>query len=141
MRIWLAWMGVAVVAAAVHPMPLQLHIEGFIGPAPNVTALATWVVDVDGIQHRLTVTKLQPVGADVPYWQILNALEPLPIAMTVFGSPELRGQFTSVPPGQLVAIDGSFELRRGPVSLMLRTVEPIGTPVPLPTAPATPPTP
>ncbi len=123
-----------VAVTALHPMPLQLHIEGFVGPAPNVTALANWVVTVDGVQHQLTVTKLQVVGADVAYWDILNALEPLPIALTVFGNPELRRQFTAVTAGQLVAIDGSFELRRGPASLLLRKIEAIGTPMPLPTA-------
>jgi hypothetical protein len=141
MHVGLAWMWITLAAAGIHPMPLQLHIEGFIGPAPNLTALATWVVDVDGVQHQLTVTTLQPIGADVAYWHILNALEPLPIALTVFGSPELRRQFTSVAAGQLVAIDGSFELRHGPASLLLRKVEPLGTPVPLPTVAPTPSTP
>jgi len=138
MHSWLAWMWLSAVAAGIHPMPLQLHIEGFVGPAPNVTAVATWVVDVDGVQHRLTVITLRPVGADVPYWHILNALEPLPIALTVFGNRKLLSEFAGAAPGQLVGIDGSFELRHGPASLLLRKVEPMGTPVPLPTVPATP---
>ncbi len=114
-------------------MPLRLRIEGFVGPAPPVTALANWTVDVGGNQYALTVTKLQP-SADVAFWHVLNALEPLPIAMTIFGDRAVLRRLTETPPGQAVVMDGSFELRRGSASLLLRSVEVLGTPVPLPSA-------
>jgi hypothetical protein len=117
-----------------RPMPLQLRIEAFVGaPAPAVTALAHWTVSVSGKEHTLTVMKLQPIGADVAYWTILNALEPLPVAMTIVGPAALRRELTHTPPGQLVALRGAFELRRGPSMLLLSGLEPLGTPIPVPT--------
>jgi hypothetical protein len=121
-------------ARPLRPMPLQLRVEAFVGtPAPAVTALAHWTVSVSGKEHTLTVTKLEPIGADVAYWTILNALEPLPVAMTIFGPAALRRQLTHTPPGQLVALRGAFELRRGPSTLLLSGPEPLGTPVSVPT--------
>ena len=125
-------------ARRIRPMPLRLRIEGYVGAPPTgVVALARWVVDVQGAQYTLTVTTLEPgASAKIAYWDIINALEPLPVAMTLFGKTATLAAFTHAAPGQQIAIDGAFELRRGPSSLLVNRVEPLGTPAPGATPPA-----
>jgi hypothetical protein len=126
-------------AGPIRPLPLRVRIEGYVGAPPaGVVALARWVVVVRADQYTLTVTKLEPSpSAKVAYWDILNALEPLPIALTLFGKAATLAAFTHAPPGQKVTLDGSLELRRGPASLLLNRVEALGTPVPAATPPPT----
>jgi hypothetical protein len=126
-------------AGPIRPLPLRVRIEGYVGEPPaGVVALARWVVAVQADQYTLTVTKLEPSpSAKVAYWDILNALEPLPIALTLFGKAATLAAFTGARPGEKIALDGSFELRRGPASLLLNRVDALGTPVPAPSPPAT----
>jgi hypothetical protein len=133
LAIALAFSLVAVSAAAgpIRPLPMRLRIEGYVGTAPaGVVSLARWVVAVGDRRYSLTVTKLQPgASAKVAYWDILNALEPLPIAMTLMGKRATLATFTGTPDGQKIALTGSFEWRRGPATLLLHDVEALGTPV------------
>jgi hypothetical protein len=126
-------------ARPIRPMPLRLRIEGYVGEPPaGVVALARWVVAVKADQYTLTVTKLEPSpSAKIAYWDILNALEPLPIAMTLFGKGATLAKFTGTRAGEKIVLDGSFELQRGPASLLLNSVEAPGTPVPAATPPPT----
>jgi hypothetical protein len=57
--------------------------------------------------------------------------------MTLFGKAATLATFTGTRPGEKIALDGSFELRRGPASLLLNRVETLGTPVPAATPPPT----
>jgi hypothetical protein len=113
--------------------PIVMRVEGYVGEKPeHVTSLARWVVAVRDKQFVLHVTTLQPIGSDIAYWTILNALEPLPVTLTLYGDAELIGQFSSTPPGQPIAITGNFEAGPGPVTLMLRSIEPLPNPSPPP---------
>lgn len=112
-------------AQVVRPYPIVVRITGYVGPKPEgVTSLERWTVDVDGAPYTLHVTELQPIGVDIAYWTILNRLEPLPIAMTIYGSPDLLRAFTGAPTDVPMVIDGSLDLGPGPVSLLLRSVKP-----------------
>ena len=134
-----ALVAVSAVAGAIRPLPMRLRIEGYVGTPPTgVVSLARWVVAVEDRQYSLTVTKLQPgASAKVAYWDILNALEPLPIAMTLMGKRATLAAFTGTPDGQKIALTGSFEWRRGPATFLLHDVETMGTPVAAATPPPT----
>jgi len=111
--------------------PFLMRVEGFVGEKPEgITSLARWVVAIDGRQYPFHVTKLQPIGVDIAYWNILNFLEPLPVSLTLYGDPALLQRFTGAPPGTPIAITGNFQAGAGPVSLLLTTVEPLATPSP-----------
>lgn len=113
--------------------PVVARITGFVGVKPEgVKSLAHWVVAVGGAQFDFYVTKLEPIGVDIAYWNILNRLEPLPVTVTLYGDTELVRQFTSTPPGTAIVVTGNLEFGPGPVTLLLRKVEPP------PTAPPTP---
>jgi len=112
-------------AQVIRPYPIVVRITGYVGPKPEgVKSLERWTVDVDGAPYTMHVTELQPIGVDIAYWTILNRLEPLPIAMTIYGSPDLLKAFTGASPNVPVVITGNLELGPGPVSLLLRSVEP-----------------
>jgi hypothetical protein len=135
----LQWLGVMALAAAaplataqVHRhTPFLLRIEGFVGEKPEgITSLARWIMAVNGKQYQFHVTKLQPIGVDVAYWNILSNLEPLPVTLTLYGNPPLLRRFKKTPAGERIALVGVFQSGPGPVTLLLRTVESLGTPAP-----------
>jgi hypothetical protein len=110
-----------------------LRTTGYVGPKPEgVKSLARWVVAVGGAQYTIHLIELEPIGVDIAYWTILNRLEPLPIAMTVYGDAELLRRFTGAPAGVPMVLTGSFEFGPGPATLLLSSVEP--APVPSPSA-------
>jgi hypothetical protein len=115
------------------PYPIVLRITGFIGTKPEgVKDLARWVVAVEGQQYTLHVTKLEPIGVDVAYWNILNRLEPFPVTLVLEGNKELLRQFTSAPPGTQLVITGNFDVGPGPATLLLSKVEPVPATSPVP---------
>lgn len=106
------------------PYPIVLRITGFIGTKPEgVKDLARWVVAAEGEQYTFYVTKLQPIGVDVAYWNILNRLEPLPVKLVLEGNKELLRQFTGAPPETQLVITGNFDVGPGPATLLLSKVE------------------
>ena len=114
--------------------PIVMRVDGYVGEKPEqVKSLARWVVAVGDKQFVLHVTKLQPIGTDVAYWTILNALEPLPVTVTLYGDSQLIEQFSQTPSGRPIAITGNFEAGPGPVTLMLRAIDPLPIPSPEPT--------
>lgn len=132
--LWLCLVALATAAPAalgdnLRVFPIVMRVEGYVGEKPErVKSLARWVIAVDDRQFLFHVTKLQPIGTDIAYWTILNALEPLPVTVTLYGDPQLIGQFSRTPPGQAIAITGNFEAGPGPVTLMLRSIEPLPQP-------------
>jgi hypothetical protein len=107
------------------------RITGFVGRKPEgVKSLARWVIAVDDAHFDFHVTKLEPIGVDIAYWNILNRLEPLPITATLYGDAELVRQFTAAPANSAIVVTGNLQLGPGPVTLLLKKVEPL-----LPTAP------
>jgi hypothetical protein len=134
--LWLVAGALPAVAGPSRRIPLLLRIEGYVGEPPaGVVALARWVVGVKDDRYTLIITKLEPSpGANVAYWNILNALEPLPIAMMLMGKTATLAKFTGTPPGEKIALTGSFEMRRGPSTLLLHKVDVLGTPIPAATS-------
>ena len=118
--------------------PILVRVEGFVGEKPRpLRSLARWVVAINGAQYSFHVTRLQPIGTDIAFWNILNQLEPLPVTLTLYGEPDLLRQFAATPPGQPIGITGVLQLGPGPVTLLLRAVEPLPTSSPSPTVGAT----
>ena len=114
--------------------PIVMRVEGYVGDKPeHVKSLARWVIAVDDRRFVLHVTRLRPIGTDIAYWTILNALEPLPVTLTLYGDPAVIAQFSQTPAAQPIAITGNFEAGPGPVTLMLRSIEPLPIPSPAPT--------
>ena len=106
------------------PYPIPLRITGFVGTKPEgVKDLARWVFAVERQQYIFHVTKLEPIGVDVAYWNILSLLEPLPVTLVLYGNQDLARRFTSAPPGSQLVITGNFDVGPGPATLLLNKVE------------------
>jgi hypothetical protein len=133
----LQWLGVLMIAAAAHlaaaqvrrHVPFLLRIEGFVGQKPEgIRSLARWVMAVNGKQYVVHVTKLQPIGVDVAWWNIISNLEPLPVTLTLYGNAPLLRRFKKTPAGERIALTGVFQSGPGPVTLLLRSVESLDRP-------------
>jgi hypothetical protein len=134
-----SWLAVIAIVAAAHvaaaqihrPAPFLLRIEGFVGQKPEgIKSLARWVMALNGNQYTFHVTKLQPIGVDIAFWNIINSLEPLPVTLTLYGDPGLVQRFTQTPAGERIAILGNFQAGPGPVTLLLGAIESLATPAP-----------
>ena len=70
--------------------PIVLRVEGYVGEKPEHVQVAGALGHRRrGKQYVFHVTRLQPIGIDIAYWTILNALEPLPVTLTLYGDPPI----------------------------------------------------
>jgi hypothetical protein len=110
-------------------VPIVIRVEGYVGEKPaHLKSLDRWVVATNDTQRVFHVTALRPIGRDIAYWTILSALEPMPVTLMLYGDPGLLRQVTDAPPGEPIAMVGSFQLGPGPATLMLQSVELLPTP-------------
>lgn len=133
---WLALITLAAVAAPAHAgagnviaFPIMVRVEGYVGAKPEAQrSLARWVIAIDDQRFVFYVSTLKPMGTDIQFWSILNALEPLPVTARMYGEPQLIEQFTTAPPGQPIAIIANFIPGAGPANLLVQSIEPLPQP-------------
>jgi hypothetical protein len=133
------------IAVTVAPAPVQprvrdgfsVRLEGYIGTKPDSAPVeASWTVSVKGDPYKLFVTKLVVLQGNIAYYDIINALKPYKIALTVVGDDEQIDLFATAPAGQKISVMGFMQFAGGARFFMISSVDYVGPPASAEATPA-----
>lgn len=113
--------------------PLRLKIYGYVGEKPEaVPPLTTWVLTVSGKKYTFICDKIDVLGGNTSYMDIVSALEPYKPAFKLNGGKHALEPFINSPPKQRLVMLGVLTFGGSARIFMVDSITPLpeATPVP-----------